>query len=573
VVRTNGTQAPRRGSRQLSALAAVLAALAAAATATAHVAHATVAVYPAGTSFTASGAAPSHAGSSVSLAMPIGGVDDAEILVRGARHVSAPTTSLDAPLQLRLLFAHYVSVNGRPVPDALEPWDGRVRRTEETNQPIWVQVTVPQGTAPGTYTGSIRLVADGTATVIPIAVDVADVTLPPPGQVAGSLLTAFNVSPQSYGAEVHRLFRVPARRTPRELFGFLGSYRISPNNWGFANPATKRGYGRARAARMSEAIGNPRQFSSMWIPISNNRSTPHEWAARVSPYQPRAWCRYLRAVKGVWGSRGWLPGAYPYLWGLDEPGAALYPVLRQQATTTHRCWPGSHVVVTGKPTADNRFLWNGGRDDVDVWAVLESRYYGEFTTPGQRQRGENRGTMFLRYINAARKRGKQIWTYTYSSNSHDTPGLAANEPVADARMFVEWAALEGITGLLRGEGMTSYTRSVNPFVRNDRENGDYVLIYPGRSGPVASARLEELREGIEDWEILNIVRQQHGSRAVVKLLSGLFSTTANGAKLACVVGCPIKSSRPYSWPLWSKSGATATLIAEMRAKALAAAAP
>ena len=40
-----------------------------------------------------------------------------------------------------------------------------------------------------------------------------------------------------------------------------------------------------------------------------------------------------------------------------------------------------------------------------------------------------------------------------------------------------------------------------------------------------------LREGIEDWEILNVVRHKHGAAAVRKLLSGLFSTTAKGAKL------------------------------------------
>jgi hypothetical protein len=120
--------------------------------------------------------------------------------------------------------------------------------------------------------------------------------------------------------------------------------------------------------------------------------------------------------------------------------------------------------------------------------------------------------------------------------------------------------------------MTNYDPTSNPFVTNNKANGDFVLIYPGRDGPIPSARLELLREGIEDWEILNLVRQQHGSRAVVKLLSHLFSTTATGAKLACSDGCQLKSSTLYSWPLFSHDGTTATKIAQMRAKALAAAA-
>ena len=181
------------------------------------------------------------------------------------------------------------------------------------------------------------------------------------------------------------------------------------------------------------------------------------------------------------------------------------------------------------------------------------------------------GVQHLKRINAARKRGKQIWTYTYESRAHRTPGLAAVEQASAPRMFTAWAALEGITGLLRGQAMTNYDPHSNPFDTNNKADGDMVLIYPGRNAPIPSARLEELREGIEDWEILNVVRQKDGARAVVKLLSHLFSTTASGAKLACVTGCPIKVNLPYSWPLFSHDGTTATKIAQMRANALAAA--
>ena len=566
--------------RGVIALAAVLAALVLGAdsgSGAARATHASVTVYPSGTTFTAKGAAPPHPATSVSLAMPIGAVDDAVILARGAQQVSALTTSIDPPLQLQLLFAHYVSVERKLVPDVLEPWDGAGRSTEETNQPIWVQVTVPQGTAPGTYSGSVSVVADGAQTVVPVSVHVADVTIPPPGQVSGSLLTAFSVSPQSYGNEVHRLHGISAKQSLPGLFAFLASYRLSPNDWGYASPDSKSGYTTSgdwfhdKAARMIEAVGEPRQFAAMRIPMSNNRATPHKWIAGVSPYRPKTWCPYLEAVKGFWESHGWLPGAYPYLWGMDEPGPRLEKIVRRQAAAAHACWPGSHVVITGEPQPFNRYLWNGGADDVDVWAILESRYYGEFTDPRPYREGERRATMFLRSIDAARKRGKQIWTYTYESRAHQTPGLAAVEPASNSRMFVEWAALEDITGLLRGNGMTSYDPHSNPLRTNNEGGGDYILIYPGRDAPIPSARLEELREGIEDWEILDIVREKHGSRAVVKLLSHLFSTTATGAKLACFLGCPIKNSLPYSWPLFSHDATTATKIAAMRAKALAAA--
>src|SRR5262245_57091276 len=267
---------------------------------------ATVGVYPSGTTFSASAGAPAHAASSVSLAMPIGGVDDATVLVRAAQHVSIASPAMDAPLQLSLFFAHYVSVDGNAVPDALMPWDGSQRAAEHTNQPLWLQVTVPYGTTPGTYHGSVTVVADGARTPVPLTVTVSPVTLPQENQVSGSLLTAFNFSPQSYSNKAASLYGVSPDSTLPGLFRFLASYRISPNSWGYGNPKVASGYTSDRrwwldkTGQMIAAAGQPTQFASMWIPISNNRWSPNTYVGGRSPYKPQDWCSYLRSVHGFW---------------------------------------------------------------------------------------------------------------------------------------------------------------------------------------------------------------------------------------------------------------------------------
>jgi hypothetical protein len=534
-----------------------------------------VGVYPSGTTFSASGAAPAHAASSVSLNMPIGGVDDATILVHGAQKVSIVTPAIAPPLQLKLFFAHYVSVDGTQVPDALLPWDGSQRSTEQPNQPLWLQVTVPYGTPSGSYSGYVLLVADGSRTSITVSVTVSAVTLPRENQVSGSLLTAFNFSPQSYANKAAGLYGVAPDSTLPGLFSFLASYRLSPNSWGYGNPKLGSGYTSDRrwwldkTGQMVAAAEEPSQFASMWIPISNNRWSPSTYVGGRSPYKPQTWCSYLRSVHEFWQKHGWL-SSFPYLYGMDEPGASRFRTVQRQARVTHSCFSGSHVLVTGKPTAQNHFLWNGGKDDVDIWVVLASRYYGEYTNPSLSRRGISHATKELRLIDAARRHHKQIWTYTYDAASHSTPGFAATEPASDPRVFADWAAFEGITGLLYGQGTTTYA-SGNPLVSNDKAKGSFVLIYPGKNGPIASARLEVLREGIEDWEILNVVRHEHGAAAVRRLLSGLFSTTAKGAELGCTVGCPLKTSTPYSWPTWSHDATTPWTVAKMRAAALQAA--
>jgi hypothetical protein len=553
--------------RRLALLVVVVLALSAGSGA-ARLATAAVAVYPSGTTFTASSGAPAHAASSVSLAMPIGGVDDATILVRGANKVEIDSPTIDSPLQLSLFFAHYVAVDGKAVPDALLPWDGSKRSTEHTNQPLWLQVTVPYGTAAGTYNGSVVVVADGNRMSVPITITVAPVTLPRQNEVSGGLLTAFNLSVPSYAAKAHELYGVSEDSTLPGLFSFFASYRLSSNTWGYGNPDKRSGYTSNRrwwldkSANMVAAAGEPSRFAGMFIPMSNNRSSAHDYIGGLSPHKPQTWCRYLRSVHGFWQKHGWL-SSYPYLWSWDEPGGATFRLIARQAKVAHKCFAGSHVIVTSRPTRQNHFLWNGGKDDIDAWVVLASRYYGVF--------GKSRTKQNLALINAVRRRHKQIWTYSYVAGSHSTPGFAATERASDPRLLADWAALEGITGLLYGQSTSAYTAKGNPLQSNNRAKGSFALLYPGRDGPIASQRLEVLREGIEDWEILNIVRHKHGSGEVRRLLSGLFSVTGKGAKLGCTIGCPLKTKTTYSWPVWSHDASTPRKLAQMRAAALKAA--
>src|SRR5262249_48524293 len=144
--------------------------------------------------------------------------------------------------QLNLFFAHFVSVDGKAVPDALLPWDGSQRPTEHTNQPLWLQVTAPYGTPSGNYSGSLLLVADRVRTPVTLSVTVDPVTLPKQNQTSGNLLTAFNFSPQSYANKAAGLYGVAPDSTLPCLFSFLASYRLSPNSWGYGNPNKASGY-------------------------------------------------------------------------------------------------------------------------------------------------------------------------------------------------------------------------------------------------------------------------------------------------------------------------------------------
>jgi hypothetical protein len=552
--------------------AAVTLAVASARPATGAARGATIGVYPSATTIRPSAVVQGHPASAAFLYTGVGEQEDSVIVVTGAQQVRMVAPSIQGPLQLSLYFAHYVSFGGTLVPDALLPWDGSQRQTEQLNQPLWLKVTVPPGTAAGTYTGSVTVVADDVTSTVPIAVDVYPVALPAPNQVSGSLLTAFHVAPQSYGNMVNKLFGVSGQTSVPELYRFLASYRLSPNSWGYGSPTTRAGYSsdkrwwRDSAVAMPAAVGD-RSFAAMAIPISSTHTAPANYIAGLSPWQPQTWCGYLQSVHAFWQQHDWLD-SFSYLYGMDEPGAAGFKVVAQQAEVVHTCFPGGHVIVTGNPSEENKYLWNGGKDDVDAWVVLATRYYGKYTNPAQSRKGISNATEKLKPIDAVRKRGKAVWTYTYPGTK--TPGFTATEPLSNSQLFFDWAALENIGGVLYGEGTTTYKMSLDPFRSVDRD-GAFVLVYPGKDGPVASARLEQIRDGIEDWEILAVVRRTRGAAAVRSILGKLFSTTKSGVTLGCTIGCPLKTTTPFSWPKWSQDASTPAKLEQAKLAALTAA--
>jgi hypothetical protein len=526
-----------------------------------------VLAYPASQTIPPSGRLPQGGAPALTLNAAIGEREGAWLVASNAKTVTATVDGSGlGPLKAQVYFGHFVSFGGRAVPDALLPWNGSARPTERPNQPLYLQLGIPPDAQPGGYRLTVTVTVDGRPIDVPVSIRVFDVRLPSPSSTDGNLLTAFHVVPESYVQKVDQLYKLgsnAARSAANvKLFSFLASYRISPAGWGFGEPHSRSGYTSSKKWWLDSSGNmvkqNPSSFASLRIPISNQRASARNRIAGISPYELGPWCDYLRAVRSFWDEHGWLAGRLSYLYSLDEPGPAGMRIMAQQSATLHRCWPGSRQLVTGNPTIANRFLWdNKGGDGVDIWAVLSRRYYGRYNDPRA-----NFGP-----IAQARKAGKMIWSSTYTGVD-GSPGYSAAEPLSDPRMFLLWNALEGIQGTLYAQGLTSYTKG-NP-LDAVATNGESVLVYPGADGPVASARLEQIRDGIEDWDLLDLVRRKRGLAGVRMILgdAGLFSVTRDRVELACNVGCELHGPARYSWPQWSHDAATAQKIEAAHLQAL-----
>ncbi len=538
-----------------------------------------VVAFPSSRTIPATGALPSGGKPTINLNAAGGERESAWLVARGGGDVSvAVDRHALEPLEVTLAFGHFVQVGPRLVPDALLPWDGTARAAEQPNQPVYVRVAVPHGTPAGTYSGTVTVTAGGSSTTIPLSVRVFALELPDRVSGGRMLLTSFHVSAPTYLAAVARLYGFDSQSersaAHANLYRFLSDYYVSPSSWGFGEPRTPGGYTSSRkwwldsAENMREAAKSP--FAAMRIPLSSNRTAPASRIAGMNPTEPEHWCDYLRSVRSFWDQQGWLGRSVPYLYAYDEPDLSGQHIVARQSKVLHACWPGAKSLMTGNPEpgGENAFLADGkGGDDLDIWAVLTRRYYGRFTSPAA---SRNRERELAATIGRVRKTAS-VWAYTYSGVS-GTPGLGAVEPLSNPRMLVLWDALEGLDGLLYGQGTTTYAGSGNPLDTLSR-NGEFVLLYPGRVDPIPSARLEQLRDGVEDWAILDAVRQRAGAGAVRAILggAGLFSANRAGTKLACNLGCRLKSATKYSWPLWSHDGSTAARIEKAHLAALRAA--
>lgn len=539
-----------------------------------------IATYPSSQTIQASGPLPPGGGSKIQLNTARYELEDGVIVVSGATKVSATVdASRLAPLTVQLLWGHFVLFGAKPIPDALMPWDGTERDTEKPNQPIWVQVTVPPDANPGTYTGTVTVTADGKSTPVPFTVRVFPVTLPAPGTATGNLLSSIHVSAETYLNTASTLYGFhgadPFLGQNKELYAFMSRYRLSPYSWGYGNPKSPSGYTtspkwwRDAAENMAAELDASEGFPSMWIPISNNRWLPGTYLGGLSPYEPETWCDYLGSVRSFWVDHGWLSSSVPFVYGMDEPALSGQRVVARQAAVVHRCFPEAKVLMTGNPspTGKNNFLLSGdGR--LDIWAVLSDRYYGEFTVPVQQKLGKSREREKYFAIQKARASGAMIWTYTYGGTR--APSFLATEPLSDPRILLLWTALEDNQGLLYSDPITAYKG--NPYASVPL-GGALNLLYPGPYGPEPSARLEQIRDGFEDWAIFNLVRHKHGQATVRQILggNGLFSATRAGVELACVVGCEIKGPSPDAWPVWSQDATTPRKIEAAQLAALQAA--
>ena len=325
-------------------------------------------------------------------------------------------------------------------------------------QAVWVTAYVPPDAKPGDYSGSITIAPANSHPVrFALRLRVWNYSLP----LRGRFRHMCQFQPQS--AEKRR-----------ESYAFLLKYRFSPT---------------AQYSRLPSPVAEHIQFCldrGITTFVAGNHPGPEVNVDAVKPY--------YEALKKA----GCLDLAVIYI-GDEGTSPEKLAEYRRKALTVKRNFPGLRVMVGGStPRAELN-------DFVDLWDPIMSMTAG---------RGS--GYRFHRQAVEQRKAlGEEVLWYMAGVRP-PYPSIELDPPAVSIRMFcwVTWKYGVGGWELYGTQGgwrkPTNKTWPKTPWDTHTWRtyNGSGQFVYPGPDGvPLASVRLENARDGIEDYESLALLAE------------------------------------------------------------------
>jgi hypothetical protein len=371
-------------------------------------------------------------------------------------------------------------------PDPLMPLE-RFDVAAGQNQPIWIGVNAPGEAPPGTYRGKVIIrPANAAEQEVKLSVEVWNIALPK----STTLKTAFVSVPHAiskwYGlGKVGDQFR-------RDLFTFMLNRRINPGSI-----YSRTEYWTPEDIRWCLERGMNTFCVRCIGPIKGD--TPAERDARLK--ELKEWAgKYAQTLREC----GALDKAYVY--GFDEVKPKDYPDAVEAFRAVKEAAPGLRTACTVVP---NKVM----APYIDIWVPLTPRF-------------EDRDLL------ESRKPSDEMWWYVCCSPKHPYANWFIDYSALEHRLLFWQGFKTGVTGILyystqkwesnritksSGADVAHEDPEALEMIGNgkrwpevpwntftwDHINGDGLLIYPGPGQKLLSSqRLENIRDGIEDHELL-----------------------------------------------------------------------
>ena len=369
------------------------------------------------------------------------------------------------------------------------------------SQPVWVTTYVPPGTPPGSYAGEITVHADEHADrTVPVSLRVIDFDIP----VAGNARNAFALH-QGYLEKVYG--REHVTRELRWAYGdYLLAHRINPDDITRAEPpfvediAHYRERGLTTYCLINYVMPRGDAFARIRTPLEMYTPELRESVATmVDPVVEE-----LRA-------RGLLDGAYVY--SFDECDPEFFDVMRDWFGLVQERWgvptfTTAHVPVEPEALADL---------NID-WICPHARRYN------------------LEAAERCRAAGYEVWDYTCCGPRYPFTNILADDPLIAARIIGWQMYQQKLDGFLFW-GVNVWGRPHNDAPIDLRQGprldwsictggtqwaalqGDGILLYPLPDGPMGCIRLDNIRDGFEDYEYLWALGRARGDVDAARALA------------------------------------------------------
>lgn len=368
--------------------------------------------------------------------------------------------------------APYIGWYPDPILDSLTRFD--VKSNEM--QPVWIRVSTPPGAMAGDYRATITVQPSNAPPVeLGLRVTVWGFDVPEERH----LRTALNFSP----AFVEQAYGERSEKRRLQYYDFLLEYRLNPDSIYRADPPALTDLLRWNRAGMNA-------FNMIYVrkPVDHKSGAPYPEAdkARI--------LAQLDAVVPQLKANGLYEKAYVY--GFDEVSADTFNAMKDVFSTIKAKYPDLPLMTTAY---DATYGESTGLDMVDAWVPLTPSYNLE--------RARN-----------AREEGKQVWWYIC---------IVPKSPYAN--WLIEYDAIDArsLMGLqsakYQPDGFLYYATNRWPLTKKPITDGPYTdwpprsfqdcngdgsLMCAGPDGPLATIRLENLRDGIEDYEYFWLLRQE-----------------------------------------------------------------
>lgn len=456
-------------------------------------------------------------------------------------------------------------------PDPLPPIDGPLDLTPGANQPFWVCVHAPKGTPAGVYTGAIRLEADGWDATVPLEVEVFDLELP--DRMTCQTALGFD------GPLAKRYHGVKSPEDTRKLADLyaeaLAQRRISifelrdpiifpelTYTW----PNAPEPGVRVSEGDLDRVFQPEFDWASWDAEMTRLMDTYHfntfvlltpglgggaGWSGRAEtgvmlgytddmPEYEAAFRNWYHAVQEHLREKGWLKMAF--IFWFDEPVPEQYDFVMKYNRLMEEAAPDLQRMLSDRVKPE---LIGG----PNLWCALLSEYDHE-EAMAQRARSDDR-----------------FWWYVCTGPKAPYVTLFMDHPATEMRVWLwqtwqrelegifEWATNYWTSNAAYPDSLQnpyedpmSWTFTIRNLVsrgtRSPWGNGDGRFLYPPVAvadgnpeepvlePPVTSIRLEMLRDGVEDYEYLVILRdlieraEAEGVSADLDAYRGLLETPA-----------------------------------------------